>query len=202
MKYVLFTFLYVYAQYSIADVCSVNKNVKDYFLSIPTEMLVIFDDEKGALVSRQERESAIDIIDIKNGFISLQNETIISKYEIALYRTVERKPVVLVAGNGVSVQNTYAFNCFDGKWHDVSNTIFPKKSFEDIANLYLSGGITIDGKQLNEKELAMVAHTLVRYKLPRVGKSIQAYASHPDIKKAEEGVLYSFVPELSNLVWE
>lgn len=202
MKNVLFMVLFIYVQPSIADVCAVNKNVRDYFLSIPSEMLEVFDDEKGPLVSRQERESAIDTIDIKNGFITLQSETIISKYEVALYRAVGRKPVVIVTADGVSVQNAYAFNCFGGKWHDVSNTIFPKKSYEDIANLYLSGGITIDGKPLNENELAMVAHTLLRYKLPRIGKSIQAYASHPDIKKPEESVLYSFEPEIPNLVWE
>ncbi|MEC8009820.1 MAG: hypothetical protein VX185_03535 [Pseudomonadota bacterium] len=196
MKEFLFIFLLVFGQNSLADTCAVNKNVKDYFLSIPSQMLVIFDDEKGPLVSKQAREAAIDTLDVKNDFMVLQGDTLISKYEIALFRSTEKKPVVLVTADGVSVQNVYAFSCFGDKWHDVSGSIFPKETLEVIADLYLSAGIMINGKYLNEKDLAMVSHTLVRYKLPRMGESIQAYASHPDILNWKEHVLYDFKPKI------
>ena len=202
MEKTIFVLIFIYTQHSIADICTENKNLKDYFLSIPAEMLMVFDDEKGPLLTKQEREDAIDIVDIDNGFISLQNKTIISTYEMSLYRSAEKKPVVLVTSDGVSVQNAYAFNCFGGKWHDVSNIIFPENSFKVIVDLYASGDVKIDGKLLNEKELATVAHTVVRYKLPRVGKIIQVYASHPDIQKPEKSILYNFEPAINELVWK
>jgi hypothetical protein len=202
MKKIVILWLMVFSQTAFADSCAPNKTIKDYFLSVPAEMLSIYDDEKGPLTTTKSRESAIAIIDKKNGFIALQNNTILSAIEIALYRTADRKPVLMVTEDGVSVQNTYAFNCYGGQWHDVSSTLFPKKSIKSIVDLYKAANIKVNGQFLTENELAMVAHSVLRYRLPKNGKRIQVVASHPEIDSKTHTHLYSYTPAIKQLNWK
>ena len=202
MKIVLALLLFVYAQFSLADICAVEKNVKDYFLSIPPEQLSIFDDSKGPITTRSELEATIDILDTKNGFISLQNETILSKTEITLYRASQKRPLILITSDGASVQNVYAFSCYNSQWHSAKDIIFPRQPYDVIAKLYNSKNVIVKGKEVTANELSKVAHTLVRYKLPRKGKNIKAYASHPDLDFPEQYVLFEFEPALEKLVWQ
>lgn len=186
---------------AMGDICSTDKNVKDYFLSIPHTQLRIADDERGYLTSEKDRNKAIEILDIKNGFLELQNNTIISRTQIVLFRAKEKRPVILVNSDGVSVQNVYAFICTKDKWVNVTNILFPKLSYQEIAKLYNSKN-ALPGKTSSADTLEPVAHTLVRYKLPRFGKKIRAYASHPDINNPEETILFEFEPELGRLSWD
>ncbi|MHB1117861.1 hypothetical protein [Sideroxydans sp.] len=186
---------------ALADICSPEKNIKDYFLSIPYSRLTIFDDIKGPLETKEDREQAIDILDVKNGFLGLQNETIISQIKVVLFRAMDKSPVIVVTMDGVSVQNVAAFACSKNEWFGVKDIIFPPLSNATIANLYESNGVQISGAFKSPAELSRVAHTLVRYRLPRVGKYIQAYASHPDLPEVEEKVLFKYQPALDKIEW-
>jgi hypothetical protein len=202
MKKIMLVLGVAFAQYTLADTCSVDKNVKDYFLSIPSDMLVIFDDIKGPLISESDRELAIKTFDEENNFIALQNDSIIAEVEIKLYRSNIGSPLLLITQDGVSVQNTSAFNCYDGRWHDVSDVVFPKLSIEKVAELYVNRQVKFQDENLDVQQAMMAAHTLVRYKLPKVGLEIQAYASQPDVIDPENSTLFEFVPDVDSLKWQ
>lgn len=201
MRYYIISVLLLLPLSAMADICSTDKDVKGYFLSLPHESLMIFDDESGPLTTREEREKAIEIFDSKNGFIELQTNTINSLTQIALFRGKENRPVIMVTSDGDSVQNVYAFICKGEKWVEVTSILFPRLSYEEISKLYNSSNLLPD-REVSAGTLEPVAHTLVRYKLPRFGRKIQAYASHPDIANPEENVLFEFVPNLGVLSWE
>ncbi len=184
----------------MGDICSTNKNVKDYFLSIPHSKLRIADDHRGYLKSIEDRKDAIELIDLKNGFIELQNDTILSNTQIVLFRAKNKKPIIIVTSDGASVQNLYAFKCNKNKWFNVTETLIPKLSYQKTAELYNSKNI-FPSKVATANTLEPVVHTLVRYKLPRYGKKIQAYASHPDLSDPESKILFEFVPPLEKLSW-
>ncbi len=200
MRLYIFSLLMLLPLSVMGGICATDHNVKDYFLSIPHESLMIFDDESGPLTTQAEREQAIDAFDSRNGFIELQNNTIISLTQITLFRGKENRPVIMVTSDGASVQNVYAFICKNEKWIEITGFIFPELSYKEIAKLYNSNN-SLPGKVVSAGTLEPVVHTLVRYKLPRYGKKIQAYASHPDIDAPEEKVLFEFVPELGGLPW-
>jgi hypothetical protein len=202
MKKVFAILLLIYSQFSFADICASENNVKEYFLSIPSENLRIIDDSKGPINTPEELESTIETLDIKNGFISLKNQTVLSKTEIVLYRASNKRPLILVTSDGASIQNIYAFSCYNQQWHNVKDIIFPNQSFDAISEFYNSNNVLIKGGKVNAKDLSMVVHTLLRYKLPRKGKSIKAYASHPDLDYPEQHVLFEFEPALEKLVWK
>jgi len=185
----------------LADVCSTDKNVKDYFLSIPHSKLKIADDSRGYLKSVKDRELAIESLDIRNGFIEIQNKTVLSKINIALFRDRNKRPVIIKVSDGASVQTVDALACVDNDWVVVTKTLFPQISHINIAKLYQENEIKISGEFATPDELTMVAHTLVRYKLPKIGREIEAYASHPDLSQNEKKQLFSFTPKLSEINW-
>lgn len=201
MRLYIFSVLLFLPLSVMGDICATDKNVKDYYLSIPHESLMIFDDESGPLTTRAEREKAIEIFDSKNGFIELQNNTILSLTQIALFRGKENKPVIMVTSDGASVQNVYAFICRNEEWIEVTDVLFPKLSYHEIAKQYNYNN-SLPGRMVSAETLEPVVHTLVRYKLPRFGKKIQAYASHPDVANPEENILFEFVPDLGALSWK
>lgn len=185
----------------LADVCSTDKNVKDYFLSIPHTKLKIADDSRGYLKSVKDRELAIENIDIRNGFIEIQNKTVLSKINIALFRDRNRRPVIIKVSDGASVQTIDALACVDNDWIVVTKTLFPQISHIKIAKLYKENEVIISGEFATPDELSMIAHTLVRYELPKIGREIEAYASHPDLSQKEQKQLFSFTPKLSEINW-
>ena len=198
---VLLTLLLLAPISAVADVCSIDKNVKDYFLSIPHSKLKIADDSRGYLKSVKDRELAIEKFDIRNGFLEIQNRTILSKINIALFRDRNRRPVIIKVSDGASVQSIDALACIDNNWVVVTKILFPQISHMEISKLYQENEIKISGKFATPDELSMVAHTLVRYKLPKVGREIEAYASHPDLTELEEKKLFSFTPKLKEINW-
>lgn len=198
---VLLTLLLLVPVSVLADVCSIDKNVKDYFLSIPHSKLKIADDSRGYLKSFKDRELAIEKFDIQNGFLEIQNRTILSKINIVLFRNQDRRPVIIKVSDGASVQSIDAVACIDNNWIVVTKTLFPQLSYVEIAKLYQENEIKISGKFATPDDLSMVAHTLVRYKLPKVGRKIEAYASHPSLSLLEKKKLFSFTPKLKEINW-
>lgn len=164
-------------------------NVEDCFLSIPQNLFSVFDDAKGIIRNKNELRKNIILRDIENGYLELQNETIISKISIALFVKSNGSPLILITGDGGSVQNFYAFELIDKKWKDLSKTFLPRVSFKKISKYYKMKNIKINGVYKTAAELKMVAHSLIRYRLPRYGRNIEVYASHPD--RHNETVLYT-----------
>jgi len=184
---------------ALADICATDKNVKDYFLSIPHWQLQIADDNSGNLESVQARERAIAMLDVRNGFIEMQTKTIVSNIAIALLRDSNKRPVMIATSDGTSVQTVAAFACINNKWLIVTKTLFPTITPTDIAKLYREKDIKISGKFATADELSMVAHSLIRYQLPKIGRKITVYPSHPDLSEPQQKQLFSFPPNLGEI---
>ncbi len=201
-KYILlYIILIPHIAYSSQNFCSETKSIDDYFLSIPSKLLPIVDDEKGELLEAIQRKQAISFVDRRNGYLELQNDTILDKIEVALYRTRNKIPVIIATEDGFSVQNTYVLFCYANEWHDVTNIVLPKLSDHAIKFLYENGHILIDGKPAVPEQVLQAAHTLVRFKLPKKGKYIKAYASHPEISDPESNIFFEFIPPIEGLTY-
>ena len=179
------------------DMCAVDRTIKDYFLSIPAQQLEIIDDLDGPLLTPSAREKAIDFVDAKQGFLTLQQDTIIARTELALVRTSVGVPVLLVTADGVSVQRQWAFICAQHHWRDITERIFPTPSLTTINQWYQARGVEIAGRVISADQLALAAHSLIRYQLPQFGPAIQVYASHPELEALS--LLFDFVPVLDGL---
>ncbi len=194
--FILLTFASIglLSQIAYATECSVKGNVRDYFIALAQNEVEIFDDNKGAMKMKSDLNKAIEVLDIKNGFLQLQDKTITSTITAALF-VIKTSKVIAIVKDDSSVQNQQAFECKDGKFVDISKIFFPVYTFEKISELYKKNNVQLASKKLAPAELKMVAHSLVRFKLPRKGKEISLYSSHPD--QAEEKVLDKFVPSIN-----
>ena len=173
--------------------CSKENNVLDYYLTIPYEIHPIFDDVLGPIKGKDDLRKNIELLDIKNGYLELQTKTIIPKISVALFRQKDRSPIIVSTHDGVSVQNVFVFRCVGSIWVESSKKLFPEINLDTVEKYYNKNNVTVKGKALNKKELGMVAHTLIRFKLPREGRQISAYASHPDLLSEKQVSLFSLM---------
>ena len=196
MKYILKAllplFAFLFSPLAFSSSCPDSGTIIDYFLSLPLDRLQIVDDETGLIKDVQALEKALATVDLKNGYLELQNKTILSKVTAALFKNKNGSKTVAVVFDGVSVQNVYAFRCEKGQWMEITKIFYPILSIERITRLYHEKNIKISGKAPSAKDLSDVAHTLVRFRLPKQGTTIEAFASHPDLDS--KNLLFGFKP--------
>jgi hypothetical protein len=182
-KIVLFLLISMMPLYAVADLCSSRLNIQDYFSEIASTKYQVFDDERGQLTSKSDLIKAIKVQDVKNGYLELQNETILTSISAALFRKPDKPPIVVILDEGASVQNMNVFICKGHQWLDRSKESLPSFSSMESANFYKSKGIKINGKDLSAEDLSKLAHSAIRYRLPKRGTEIEAYAGHPELSK-------------------
>lgn len=177
-NFILLIFVFSFAANARAisvSKCFKTMTVEEAFSSLSSDQLPITDDDKGPIVDPKVRRKQIALRDLKNGYLKLQSKTIISETVIVLFRLTGGNPLLIVTADGPSVQKVYAFECANNVWVDKIGRYLPDITLENLELLYKKAG----AKQ-TAKDLGMVAHSKVRYQLPRVGKKLKIFAGHPD----------------------
>lgn len=189
-RIIFFMLVSIFTLSATAMDCPNSGTVKDYFVTL-VDQLDIIDDVSGPITTTTELEKNIKSVDVKNGYLELQNESIIPKVSATLFYGKGGTKTVAVTSDGVSVQNYYAFVCKNNKWENNTKSFFPVFSFERLADLYKNKGIKISGHYLSAKEMSVVAHSLARFRLPTKGRAISVLASHPDLTKETKILTFS-----------
>jgi hypothetical protein len=160
---IIFALAAVCALFIVAVATNLQKqprDVVDYYLLLPDRYLLL---GGGA----QERDAAIKIRDIKNGYLRIEGAW--KGYtEIALFRNPDLSALIAVSNVSFSPgpdQKIY-FLFYDGKtWLDKTNGVFTRVPQSQIAAVYKKKKSQVDDDYGNE-----VPHL---YRLPRVGTTIE-----------------------------
>jgi hypothetical protein len=152
--------------------CNANaKNILDYYLEIPAEKMgwMVEADKQP---SSKERIDAIDIKDIKNGYLKLKADDGSEESTLALFQS-KKGPILAIAREGVSVQQFW-FLSPDSNWKDITKEIFPEFSMNVIAELYKKNDV--GQPRMDQKRIEACACSRYRIVLPREGKKIKIIA--------------------------
>jgi hypothetical protein len=136
------------------------RDVKDYFLALPEKYLGLGDTKSSA----QERTEALQLVDLKNGYLRAEFPASEGYVELAVFKRADRSDLVAVSAVAcapVCEQELTFLDPRDGKWRDVTKDVFTPVPQADLQATY---------RELSGKEPEVPLPVL--YDLPRYGTSL------------------------------
>ena len=149
------------------------RNVTDYFLDAPSQLLGMIDDTTGKDLAQGARSSLIKLRDDHNGYLQVEGNALISKFNLALFNMKDGSHLLGIQEMGGSVaQIRFLRRTPAGQWNDATREVWPTISQEFIIDRFLKI-FPKAGKSIVNKVNTRGGST-VYYELPRNGTTIIA----------------------------
>jgi hypothetical protein len=150
-------------------------SILDIYLDLPNDFLNLTHDSSGRPYSKGEREKAIKTKDVKNGYIHVKDPDSIGEYTLTVFRLNNGESIVALNSSGETVETFQILKKEKGVWKDVSSTYLPSISNEFILKSYQKK-FPNDKRFKNLDFIEGYAQSVVRYKLPQKGTTIEGLA--------------------------
>jgi hypothetical protein len=154
---------------------SSTNSIVDIYLDLPSDYLQLTHDSNGKPYTKNERLKAIKVKDIKNGYLHIKDPDSIGEYTLAVFRLKQGGSIVALVTSGESVETFKILQKDKDVWKDASATYLPTMSDTFLLSSYEKSFPT-DKRFKNLDYLKGYAQSVVRYKLPQKGTTIEAYA--------------------------
>ena len=149
------------------------RTVTDYYLDAPVRLLGMIDDTTGKDLAQGTRSSLIKLRDDHNGYLQVEGNALISKFNLALFNMKDGSHLLGIQEMGGSVAHIrFLRRTPAGQWNDATTEVWPTISQEFILGRFLKA-FPKAGKSLQSKVNTRGGST-VYYELPRNGTTIIA----------------------------
>ena len=154
---------------------SSKNSIVDIYLDLPNGYIELTHDSSGKPYTKDEKLKAIKVKDINNGFLHIKDPDSIGEYTLALFRLKQGGYIVALVTSGESVETFKILQKDKDGWKDVSAIYLPSMNDTFLLSSYEKTFPT-DKRFKSLEFIKGYAQSVVRYKLPQKGTTIEAYA--------------------------